>query len=333
MFAPLVLQCLWLANAARHQPSLQVDANQRSPPALRQEPNEQEFWGIHDLLLGGYRAPFMKEGSGGKAEVQEHAFLLATMVKTLHPVARCREQMQPLTLDGDKQKFCADVAAVALTCLNLEANSFKHNFKTGREPANAIIGTCTGSKWPMACSIWISLHAMARLADEKPEPMSLDFVKSVFAVIAGGATECGGCTRHFLWLNSQAGILSPELLADTGPGYCSMMQCGMAGGHVDQLEECEKSRASCDGNSIKELEHRTAWKQYLEVATSSGDPAATNVFAGLHNLITESISPRFIDADRRGYFCTKEGHTTYSRLDDLPADSDGNLHFPPLCQQ
>lgn len=327
MLAPLVLQCLWLANAARHQPSLQVDANQRSPPAWRQEPNEQEFWGIHDLLLGGYQAPFMKEGSGGKAEVQEHAFLLATMVKTLHPVARCREQMQPLTLDGDKQKFCADVAAVALTCLNLEANSFKHNFNTGREPANAILGTCTGSKWPMACSIWISLHAMARLADE--ESMNSYFVKSVFAVIAGGATECGGCTRHFLWLNSQSGILSPTLLAGTASGYCSMMQCGMADSHMDELKDCEDAGPSCDGDLSKELQHRTAWNKYIEDGTRWGAIQATEVLAGLHNLVTESINSQFI-ADR-GYYCTQESDTTYSRLDHLPADSDGNLRFPPLC--
>ena len=83
--------------------------------------------------------------------------------------------------------------------------------------------------WPRACSFWVSMHLMALRADLQPDPsVRLELYGHLQNLIAGGALQCGGCTRHFRYLNR-----GPKGLEGLNPKlYCVNYQCPLANDHV-----------------------------------------------------------------------------------------------------
>jgi len=57
-----------------------------------------------------------------------------------------------------------------------------------REPR--LLTACRGSHWPRTCSYWASMHSMAYRADALG--LGARFLPALLAVLAGGATMCGG---------------------------------------------------------------------------------------------------------------------------------------------
>ncbi|CAK0847400.1 unnamed protein product [Prorocentrum cordatum] len=77
-----------------------------------------DFWGIHDLLLVGYRAHFMNEGSAGKAAVQAAAVDLAALLPQVHPVPECRAQIgSALAAAAGGRESVVAAAQAAWDCL------------------------------------------------------------------------------------------------------------------------------------------------------------------------------------------------------------------------
>ncbi|CAJ1379451.1 unnamed protein product, partial [Effrenium voratum] len=76
----------------------------------------------------------------------------------------------------------------------------------GRRPWKS---TCRDSLWPRTCSYWVSMHSLAARADDLS--LGEDLLDAVVPIIAGGATFCGGCTRHFRALMKP--VLSPPVEA------------------------------------------------------------------------------------------------------------------------
>jgi len=195
-------------------------------------PNPNDLWGIHDLLLLGYKAPFMKPGSAGAAEIQSSALQLAEMLPQLHPHPPCRQQIKAALMSAGGALDKAALVAVAQSswdCLpaKFTAASFDIAFTPDGLDTNpglvsqaldpkvltpGILGACLGTPWHRACSFWVSLHAMAYRADALG--LSSKFMHAAMAVLAGGSTLCGGCTLHMRSLHST--VLSPAVISDLG---------------------------------------------------------------------------------------------------------------------
>ena len=54
---------------------------------------ENDFWAVHDLLMIGYNAYFMRRGTAGQAEVQKATAGLAQLLVAVHPVGLCRQMI------------------------------------------------------------------------------------------------------------------------------------------------------------------------------------------------------------------------------------------------
>mmetsp|Transcript_65751 Transcript_65751/g.140657 ORF Transcript_65751/g.140657 Transcript_65751/m.140657 type:complete len:264 (-) Transcript_65751:601-1392(-) len=206
------------------------------PEATLRDVVPNDFWAIHDLIAIGHSAVFMKHGSQGQQEVRDRAQELVGLLQYLHPYAPCRDAVASALEDATSEELRhVAVANAVWACLpgNFSADSFDTAFAyTKFEDDNhlrsmaldarmphpkdpAALGTCRGSSWPRSCSLWVSLHAMAYRADAMQ--MSKRFLDVVFAVVAGGVTLCGGCTKHFITLHDFA--LSPALLRDQGSTF------------------------------------------------------------------------------------------------------------------
>lgn len=177
-----------------------------------------DFWAIHDLLLVGYDAYFMKRDSEGQREVQANALELTRLMPQLHPWPPCREQIGAAMagVDAGAPRVIA-AAKAAWRCLpaHYDETSFTTAFvpqalwnpdttkgqgelveglaEDARDPFlhnPHVLGACRGSHWPRTCSYWASIHNMAYRADALG--LSARFMPAIIAVLAGGATMCGG---------------------------------------------------------------------------------------------------------------------------------------------
>jgi len=196
------------------------------------QPNANDLWAIHDLLLVGYAAPFMRQGTKGQRDVQDAAVELAQMLPLLHPHPPCRERIEVALAAGYGRR--AGLIAAAETswgCLpaSFSSRSFIHPFlpEAIDNPWKAyvagnpllkdphLLSACRGSGWPRACSFWVSLHAMAYQADALN--IGSRFMRITVAILGGGALQCGGCTIHFQLLHKF--VLAPGLVKDFGGTY------------------------------------------------------------------------------------------------------------------
>jgi len=198
-----------------------------------------DFWALHDLLLIGYSAVFMRQDSDGQKEVRQHAVDLARLLPQLHPHEPCR-QMLTEALNGctEDQETVVIAAEVSWNCLpgKFTASSFSSAFKAKaierfesafegaimakmpklrERKASEALGVCRGSQWPRACSYWTSLHSMALRADALG--LSRNLLRATLPVLAGGATLCNGCTLHLKALNKP--VLSEAVMNDRGESF------------------------------------------------------------------------------------------------------------------
>jgi len=192
-----------------------------------------DLWAIHDLLLVGAGAVFMKGDSEGKRQIEQHAFDLANLLPQLHPHQPCRGEVATALLgEEDKRRGLIAAAEAAWACLpaRFSDESFINAFTAAGigndgvafsarnpKPRNAdLLCACRGSGWPRACSYWASLHTMAYRADVLN--LGKDFIQSVVPLIAGGALQCGSCTEHFRML-MPGSVLGTALQRDFGNVY------------------------------------------------------------------------------------------------------------------
>mmetsp|Transcript_32385 Transcript_32385/g.58858 ORF Transcript_32385/g.58858 Transcript_32385/m.58858 type:complete len:263 (-) Transcript_32385:434-1222(-) len=222
-------ELFFLQKQSREGSELFKSSGQQSAPG-NIKPND--LWGIHDMLLVGYNALFMKPHSEGFKEVQRAGLQLAQMLPRLHPVKACREQIKTSIEGADGKDQVRNAAAVSWSCLpaNFSAKSFTSAFvglddvdtqeeaQKARMPhlvEESVLGACKNSKWPRTCSYWASMHLMSYRADQLG--MGQQFLAAIFPLIAGGMTLCEGCTKHFRLLNEPA--LSNTLRDDKIEGF------------------------------------------------------------------------------------------------------------------
>lgn len=192
-----------------------------------------DLWGIHDLLLAGYAGIFMEPNTKGWQEVRESSMRLTALLPAIHPSLECRERLarslggtagSPLTNQVSEELHLKAVSET-WACLPAEfkPDDFKNPllpdaigdfeaYKAARmtQPLYPPKGVCEKSAWPRTCSFWVSMHLMAARADQLS--LGVEFLEAVVPILAGGATFCGGCTRHFRALTKP--VLSSAVLAD-----------------------------------------------------------------------------------------------------------------------
>jgi len=199
------------------------------PAAFGPEIKPDDLWAVHDLLLLGYKAPFMKEGSAGQREVRAKAEELASLLPKIHPFEPCRQQIQAAYTGGRAgviaasqaswaclpRKFSPAMFTAAFTPEGLDQPTLTGLADKARNPKlldTAGLSACAATEWPRTCSLWASIHSMAYRADALG--LGTQFRDLVLAVLAGGATMCGGCTLHLRALHET--VLSPAILSDLG---------------------------------------------------------------------------------------------------------------------
>lgn len=176
-----------------------------------------DLWGIHDLLLIGFKGPLITTGDSSVSLVQEGATALAGMLADIHPVEVCRTELAAL----GPQATLSQKADTSWSCLGLSTANFTGAFTeteqrfsdvANTEPYfDGVMGACHGSMWPRACSYWSSIHSMGLRADMQLK--SNDYFQAILRIISGGALYCFGCTSHWRFLN--ANLLPVGLKDDT----------------------------------------------------------------------------------------------------------------------
>lgn len=166
---------------------------------------------IHDLILVGYAAVFMRVQTVGVGEVHQAVHNLTRALPTLHPYQNCRALLAQEAMSPAATPL-AEVAAssgIAWSCLPaaFTENDFTRPFtpaavtnpqlaKQARNPgvkvtASAKLGACAASHWPRTCSYWSSIHSMA-LRAELLRVSGSAFLSMMVTVVASGATQCRG---------------------------------------------------------------------------------------------------------------------------------------------
>lgn len=354
-----------------------VLANQLLPKTQVRGPtlalaNANDLWAIHDLLLIGEAAIFMLPASPGRAQVQKSSRNFARLVAVLHPYETCRTRLSealgpypgPWATQALERSSVVQAAEVAWGCLpaKFKADKFDTNFsaqaldswelaKAARNPIlkdSSVLGVCRDSAWARTCSYWASLHAMAARADLLS--LSGEFLDAVFPILAGGATLCGGCTRH---LKAMVGeVLQPSVVSDEGKQFCANAQCRAARLHVEKLTGCmalagsPKYNCSSEDYTDKlqaEISDIVAFRIFLRglygLASRGGPRAshpatapkmavATTVLAVLHNIVTSTVADGFSPPGRRNLYCVTEV-LLHLRLGLVPEASQ--LLMPPVA--
>lgn len=198
--------------------------NDRSNVIIR--PND--LYGMHDILMTGYAAPFLREGSEGKKIVRRSAIALARQLTVLHPFAKCRDAVREVSytpqaaMESSQRAFISRVAEAAWSCLpaSYTRADFEHPFVEhaltdtkdaieSRRPSlirRSAAGTCRHSSWDRTCSVWASIHAASLEAEAQmafsranglpPLHVGVDsvgnFLKTVLTLFFGGITQCRG---------------------------------------------------------------------------------------------------------------------------------------------
>jgi len=163
-----------------------------------------DLWAVHDLLLAGYTAPFMKEGAG-KQEARQSAVKLARLLPQVHPHGPCRARIGA-ALEGwdpvaEPERRAGVTAAAREAWACLPGNFTEASFSTpyteeaidslakaqwARMPSvKQRLGACEGSQWPRTCSYWSAMHTMAHRADQLE--LGAQFLGAVMPILAGGA--------------------------------------------------------------------------------------------------------------------------------------------------
>jgi len=196
------------------------------------QPND--LWAIHDMLLLGYHAVFMKPDTAGSKEVQRASIELANMLPELHPVEACRKQIETAISGQNESMQVLRAAEASWSCLpaKFTETSFtsafvglhesREAYKAAKrtrmphlEPDDHVLGACKDSRWPRTCSYWSSMHLLSYRADRKGKGQQ--FLAAIVPLIAGGMTLCQGCTMHFRVLNAPA--LSDAFRTDATSGF------------------------------------------------------------------------------------------------------------------
>jgi len=176
-----------------------------SNPAPLIQPND--LYALHDLLLVGYAAVFVKVDSAATQQVQDMAVDLTALLPVVHPWAPCRAAFTQLEPLADPADTIARAARVAWDCLPHEFKStdFSATFdrqcitdvalaKSAKNPkvlpaARSSLSTCEASKWDRTCSYWSVIHSTALWAESSSQPLVL---KLLIVLLWSGATQCSG---------------------------------------------------------------------------------------------------------------------------------------------
>mmetsp|Transcript_55163 Transcript_55163/g.131454 ORF Transcript_55163/g.131454 Transcript_55163/m.131454 type:complete len:303 (-) Transcript_55163:622-1530(-) len=229
----LLLMGTWVLSSRQAAQSKGAERRKRVAIGDLDFAKPNDLWAIHDLLLVGDTAVFMKDASAGKTQVKEAALDLAGLLPALHPFAPCRAQLAKVlgtsagqvVQDRPGQEKLLEAAKVSLKCLpgKFSPKDFKSFFteEAMKDAALAYddrmpeplkvnsLGVCAASGWPRTCSYWVALHAMGYRADMLG--LSQKLMGAVVPIMAGGATMCGGCTLHFRALTAP---LVPKVVRD-----------------------------------------------------------------------------------------------------------------------
>ena len=185
----------------------------RAPPFRKAVPND--LHAIHDLLAVGAAGVFLN--SEDKSEVAQAADSFAELLEEIHPIEECRDEIREArkrpdlaSLGGRMDPATAAAANAAWRCLpaHFEEIHFDKPFevahvgspgleKRGRRAKvldRTLLGACKPTSWDRACSLWVSIHALSARADALGK--SREFIRHVYPLLAGGATQCAACTDH-----------------------------------------------------------------------------------------------------------------------------------------
>jgi len=191
---------------------LVIMATRSHTTATRAGLNYNDVYALHDLLLVGWSAVFMRNCSSGQTSVRDAVHQVTQLLPSLHPSASCRASLAaqalppssshldavawtarecwsclPAHFTADDFSAVFDVAAVQDQKLQVAAK----NPQIVSESKKAALGTCQASTWARTCSYWTSLHAMAA----RGEALGLDgtmLLQAMITTMAGGATQCRG---------------------------------------------------------------------------------------------------------------------------------------------
>lgn len=186
-----------------------------------------DLYAMHDIVLTGYAAPFMKDGSPGREEIRSSvSSLTRDFLPILHPIKRCRNEIEKVTMDretlGSDLELVVQSADILWSCLpaKFERKDFVHPFTResllssrgmldSRNPIllrRSAVQTCRDSHWDRTCSIWTSIHSLAlraeqMLAMQRQNTIGRDkfpgvsfeaFLPLLLTTMAGGLTQCRG---------------------------------------------------------------------------------------------------------------------------------------------
>lgn len=182
-----------------------------SPPASsspsdhpRIEPND--LWGVHDLLMVGYAAVFIKPDSAGQRQIQSAALNLTKLLADIHPVAPCRTELKSVNTETGAA-LVAKRALQTWSCLphHFTPSDFSKAFDEPCLHDNALaaaarmpkvlpgirmqLTACEGSRWDRTCSFWSTIHTIT-LRAEAVQTSSI--IPLLLMVLWGGVTQCGG---------------------------------------------------------------------------------------------------------------------------------------------
>eukprot|EP00434_Breviolum_minutum_P031170 symbB.v1.2.027567.t1/scaffold2838.1/size69213/8 len=169
----------------------------------------------------------------GSQEVKTASKKLTALLPAIHPLDQCRQRFADTlggTIGSPFAKQVTDemqmqAALDAWDCLpsHFKAQDFKDpflpdalgNFEAYKAakmtvPKNRLKGVCGLSPWPRTCSFWVSMHLLAARADLLL--LGHELLDALVPILAGGATFCGGCTKHFRALTKP--LLSPAMVQD-----------------------------------------------------------------------------------------------------------------------
>ena len=186
-----------------------------------------DLYAMHDIVLTGYAAPFMKDGSVGRDEVREAvSSLTRDLLPILHPIKRCRDEIERVVTNretlGSDLELVVQSADMLWSCLpaKFQRKDFKHPFTResllssramldSRHPVllrRSAVQACRHSPWDRTCSYWSSIHSLALRAEqmlalqrqntigrEKFEGVSFEkFLPLLLTTMIGGLTQCRG---------------------------------------------------------------------------------------------------------------------------------------------
>lgn len=184
-----------------------------------------DMYGLHDIVLTGYVAPFMKDRSGGMEIVRDStASLVRDFLPVLHPIKKCRDEMIKIVTNsatfGSDHELIERSADLMWSCLpaRFDQNDFDHPFTSStllnkrdvldaRNPIlrrRSAVHACRDSHWDRTCSFWISIHSLALRAEQmlalqrknlmkRMTSLKLEsFLSLLLTTMAGGLTQCRG---------------------------------------------------------------------------------------------------------------------------------------------